>query len=278
MLQSWVQKPGLFLPPQLPSLGWNALPGATLNQKGTHGSGQHILDVSLSLGGAASQPPAPKLNLAYPRAPMMMSLRSTFFRGFMEGLQNLQGNRSRPQAVQRPLWPLSLGLASPLPCHVQITTRRLGGLVLRRRQMTKQPPHTLPSLLLGVSLGLEGWWPHGTGSPLTFSSNPPCSWRQQPGTPRLDWTEQRPCRQTSPELGWRAVREEEMGAGQGAHCSDRREASGGAVPSPSPRCCCLGRIKRLFSHAAGGGVTGTCFWKAAWQPIESLKNVPALHF
>lgn len=133
--QSWGQKPGgltpgLFLPPRLPSLGWNALPGATLNQKGTRGSGQHILDVSLSLEGAASQTPGPGLNLAYPRAPMMMSLRSTFFRGFMEGLQNLQGNRSCPQAGQRPLWPLSLGLASPLPCHMQISTRGWGGLVL----------------------------------------------------------------------------------------------------------------------------------------------------
>ena len=94
---------------------------------------------ALSLEGAASQTPDPELNLAYPRAPMMMSLRSTFFRGFMEGLQNLQGNRSCPQAGQRPLWPLSLGLASPLPFHVQITTRSLGGLVLRRRQMTEQP-------------------------------------------------------------------------------------------------------------------------------------------
>lgn len=138
--QSWGQRPGsltpsLFLLPRLPSLGWNTLPGATLNQKGTLGSGQHILDVSLSLGEAASQPPGPELSLAYPRAPMMMSLRSTFFRGFMEGLQNLQGNRSRSQASQRPLWPLSLGLASPFPCHVQIPIRGLGGLVLQR-QMT----------------------------------------------------------------------------------------------------------------------------------------------
>lgn len=138
--QSWGQRPssltpGLFLPPRLPSLGWNTLPGATLNQKGTLGSRQHIPDVSLSLGEAASQPPGPELNLAYPRAPMMMSLRSTFFRGFMDRLQNLQGNRSCSQAGQRPLRPSSLGLASPFPCHAQIPTRGLGGLALQR-QMT----------------------------------------------------------------------------------------------------------------------------------------------
>lgn len=40
---------------------------------------------------AASQPQAPKLSLAYPRAPMMMSFRSTFFRGFMEGFRACRG-------------------------------------------------------------------------------------------------------------------------------------------------------------------------------------------
>lgn len=93
------------------------------------------------------------------------------------------------------------------------------------------PTHSLPSLLLGFSLGWKDGGPTGQAllSPLAL---PSLLWRQQPGAPRLDWTEQRPCRQTSPELGWRAVREEEMGRDKGPLFGPAERLCGAVPPSP----------------------------------------------
>lgn len=112
------------------------------------------------------------------------------------------------------------------------------------------------------------WWPHRTGTSLTLQHHQPCSWRQ-PGAPRRPHgVEQRPRGQSNQQPGV------EGSAGRGDGGRTRGPLSGlperlwmGERPSPSPRCCCNHRIKRLFFNAAGGGIIGTCFWKATWQQV-----------
>lgn len=132
-----------------------------------------------------------------------------------------------------------------------------------------------PHFLLGPPQGWKCDDPTGQAHCSPLQLYKPCSWRQ-PGAPRRpDRVEQRPRGQSSlePEM------EGSVGRGDGGRT--RGPLSGlperlwmGECPSPSPRCCCNHRIKRLFSNAAGGAIMGTCFWKATWQPVlTALKMV-----
>ena len=123
------------------------------------------------------------------------------------------------------------------------------------------------SLPLGVSLRLEGWWPHpilGQAHLLRFSSTDPAGHQGWTGLNRglADSLCSKPGARDAGQCGKRR-----WGWDKGSIVRTAERLWMEEWPSFSPRCCCIGRIKRLFSNAAGGGVTGTCFWKAAWQQV-----------
>ena len=138
--------------------------------------------------------------------------------------------------------------------------------------------HSLPSLLLGVSLGLEGWCPHGTGSPLTLSSTLPAlggSSLEHQGWTGLNrgLADRQAQSQEGGQFGkrrWRRDKGPIVRMQRGLWCS-------GAFPQPEV----------LLPWQNQRALLSCSWWGCNWYMFlesclaaskESLKNVPTLHF